>query len=65
MHWFLYDNGPRHERVKDSDCNHAKRVCKDFEIKHLIENHELCLKNDALLSTDIFEKLLKNMLGNI
>ena len=20
MDWFLYDNGPRHERVKDSSC---------------------------------------------
>ena len=25
----------------DADCTHAKRVCKDFEIKRLGEYHDL------------------------
>ena len=38
----------------DADYIHAKRVCKDFEIKQLDEYHDLCLKSDALLLADVF-----------
>ena len=31
------------EDIEDSDYNHAKRVCKDFEIKNLGEYHVLYL----------------------
>ena len=34
---------------------HAKRVCKDFEIIHLREYHDLYLKSDTLLLGDGFE----------
>ena len=39
----------------DADYMHVKRVCKDFEIKNLGENHDLCLKSDTLLLANIFE----------
>ena len=42
------------EDVTDADYIHAKRVCKDFEIKQLDEYHDLCLKSDALLLADVF-----------
>ena len=42
------------EDVTDADYIHAKRVCKDFEIKQLDEYHDLCLKGDALLLADVF-----------
>ena len=29
------------EDITDADYTHAKRVCKDFEIKHLGEYHDL------------------------
>ena len=32
----------------DADYMHAKRVCKDFKIKHLGEYHDLYLKRYAL-----------------
>ena len=32
----------------DELCMHAKRVRKDFEIKHLVEYHGLYLKTDTL-----------------
>ena len=32
-----------------------KRVCKDFEIKHLGEYHDLYVQGDTLLLADIFE----------
>ena len=34
---------------------HAKRVCKDFEIKHLREYHDLYVQSDTLLLADVFE----------
>ena len=34
---------------------HVKRVCKDFEIIHLREYHDLYLKSDTLLLGDVFE----------
>ena len=38
---------------------HTKRVCKDFEIKKLCKYHDLYLKSDTLLLTDVFENFGK------
>ena len=35
------------EDITDADYTHAKGVCKDFEIKHLAEYHELYVKRHA------------------
>ena len=43
------------EDITDVDYGHAKRVCKDFEIKHLVEYHGLYVQSDTLLLTDVFE----------
>ena len=43
------------EDITDADYMHAKKVCKDFEIKDLGEYHDFCLKNDTLLLADVFE----------
>ena len=45
--------------VTDADYMHEKRVCKDFEIKHLGEYHDLHLKSDTLLLADVFENFRK------
>ena len=42
------------EEVTDADYMHAKRVCKDFEIKDSGDNHDLYLKSDVLLSAEVF-----------
>ena len=51
------------ESITDSDSNHAKRICNDYEIKNLGESNELYLKSEILLLSDIFEK--KNVLRNL
>ena len=43
------------EVITDLDYNHAKGICKDFEIKHLGEYHDWYLKSDILLLADVFE----------
>ena len=44
------------EDITDADYMHAKKVCKDFEIKNLGKYHDLYLKSDLLLLDDVFEK---------
>ena len=44
---------------------HAKRVCKDFEVKNVGEYHDLYLKSNTLLLADVFEEfrdVFKNFL---
>ena len=43
------------DELTDSDYNHAKRVCKDFEFKNLGEYLDLYLKRNTLLLVDVFE----------
>ena len=43
------------EDITDADYGLIKRVCKDFEIKELGENHDLYVKSNTLLLSDVFE----------
>ena len=47
------------EDITDADYMHAKRVCKDFEIKKSGEYYDLYLKNDTLIMADVFEDFTK------
>ena len=40
------------EDIADADYKHAKRLCKDFEIKHLGEHHDFLVQSDTLLLAD-------------
>ena len=42
------------EHITDVDYAHAKRVCKDFEIKNLGEYHNLYVQSNTLLLADVF-----------
>ena len=44
------------EEMKKSDCNHAKRTCKDFEIENLGEYHDVYLRSE----TSLFDNAFKN-----
>ena len=54
------------EDTTDADYIHAKRVCRDFKTKHLGEYHDLYLKSDTLLLTNVFENFYKMCIyGNL
>ena len=40
-----------------------KEIVKDFEVKILVECHDLYLKRDTLLMTDVFENFSKMRIG--
>ena len=52
------------EKITDADYMHAKRVCKDFEIKSLGEYCDLYLKSDTLPLADVSENFRKMCLKN-
>ena len=48
------------ENITNADYMHAKRVSKWFRNKkNLVEYHDLYLKSDALLLTDVLEYIRK------
>ena len=47
------------EDITDADYMHAKRDCKDFEIKKSGEYYDLYLKSDTLIMADVFEDFRK------
>ena len=51
------------EDIIDADYIHAKSVCKDFEIRHLGEYYDLCLKSNTLFLAVVFESF-RNMCWN-
>ena len=46
--------------ITDRDYTHSKKACKDFEIKNVIEDHDLYVQSDILLLAEVFENL-RNM----
>ena len=48
------------EDITDAGYVHAKRVCKDFEIKNQGEYHDLYVQGDLLLLADVFQNF-RNM----
>ena len=46
--------------ITDIDFAHAKRACKNFEIKTLGEYYDLYVQSDILLLADVFDNF-RNM----
>ena len=42
------------EDITDSECQHAKKVNKNFKIKNLGKYHDLYVQSDTLLLPDVF-----------
>ena len=60
----LHEKEETYSNLNMGDINHpdymyAKRVCQDFGIRNLGGYHDLYLKNDTLLLTDVFENFRK------
>ena len=45
--------------IADVDYMHAKRVCKDYQMKNLGEYLDLHLNSDTLFLANVFEKFRK------
>ena len=45
------------EDIAYADYMHAKRLCRDFEIKNLGEYHDLYLTSDTVLLADVFKNM--------
>ena len=43
------------EDITDGDCAHVKKVCKDFQMKNLVEHYDLHVQIDILLLADVFQ----------
>ena len=43
------------EFITDADYARTKRLCKDFEIKHSEDYHDLYIQGDTLMLADVFE----------
>ena len=48
---------PKHGIFTAADWTNEKRVCKDFEIKSLVEYHDWYLQSNTLLLAGVFDKL--------
>ena len=50
------------EDITDAYYTHAKRICKDFEIKSLGEYLDLYVQSNTLLLVDVFENIRNSFL---
>ena len=49
----------KQEKVSDEDFEHAQKVWKEFELKNMGDFHDLYLKTDVLLLSDVMENFRK------
>ena len=45
---FCFNSHLNMEDITDADHVHRKRVCKEYEIKNLVEYHDLYVQSDTL-----------------
>ena len=48
------------EDINDAEYTHTKRVCKDIEIKGLVEYHDFYVLSHTLFLGDVFDNF-RNM----
>ena len=52
------------KKINEKEYEHVPKALNKFEMKTMKDDHNLCLKCDALLLADIFEKFRNNSLKN-
>ena len=50
--------------ISDDDCEHAKKVWEEFRLNNLDEYHDLYLRTDVVLLSNVFEKFREVCLEN-
>ena len=61
--WTTGDNGKKLDgHIKDEDYLTSKKNWNKFDMKNIDDCHDHCLKNDVLLLTNVFEKLIDTCL---
>ena len=61
--WTTGDNGKKLDgHIKDEDYLTSKKNWNKFDMKNIDDYHDHCLKNDVLLLTNVFEKLIDTCL---
>ena len=62
IHWNIitwqrrFLQSTKYGRYNVADYTHAKRACKDFEIKNVEEYNDLYVQSDTLLLADVLQK---------
>ena len=60
----LYTSLTVKKKISEKEYDHVFQVWNKFEVKKMIDYHDLYLKCEVLLFADVFEKIINNSIKN-